>query len=1526
MSESSKAAEPTDTGSGQGAAGATRRGVSRFVTAVFLGLLLASVALIVDYLNDNHRPNPFEEAEAIWSPDWWLHPLPSQAATQVPFPAGERSRFLARSDYLKSHGIEITPGSANAMLGDVGDLKLTELHPFEDGSGWALVSNGRLYATSANESWQTHDIQVAVEKLGPTPAPTIVGEEILTVSSKAPANWAAFSPDGQVIITYSREAGLQGWRSDSGDEIWSLPDVSDMSMAELSFDPANPLLVAPAGSRAFVLDWQIGKTVSTLDAAKDRFSAAAFEPGGSIITWLDGLGLVAWTVNGDALSEIGPVTDPAEEFLFSPNGRFMALGSGIPSTTIFQFPSLFYLVDLPGKPMAFTSQESGMILEREKGGLVLVELGKGAEVRGELEATLLAVNPQNDTLLAQSPKEQLVIWNYGTDTQLTIDGAYATTAAVTTDGALFAIGLADGGVEFIDGSGQPVPGRLSGIGEPLRSLAFSPDGSRLLTAASDGLVVLWDSRRSIPAAVPTTDLESLGSTVRMAHFIDSLYGVLVAEDGRLLETFNGGLSWAEQVIVGSDDTAAFRPNALHLNDPDLGWLVGDAGVVVRSEADRDDNAVWTSVDTPTDKSLQAVHFTNRNIGIAVGESGAILKTEDSGRSWKEIVTDITADLHAVHLQGEVGWIAGAPREDGLPLLYQTTDGGESWQNIDYGELPAPLLLFVSMPLLAFTGLVMVGLWQKPVVVTEGVDPAGTSDRPIGWDDPDPLGFQPIAKGLSSFLRNKDTVPPLTIGINGPWGTGKSSLMNLLKDDLRQYGCNAAWFNAWHHQKEEHLLAALLQNIRKQVVPTLWQPGGLRFRWRLLIRRSLGDIKAICALGLLLAGLYAAYEVLVEGDGLGKLVAFVTTSSDEGSADEKAKAANADPPSTTNESEAEGTTTANTGSGTANADAKAGDNTSDADREGAGSAAAQATASAKKKAKQESGTEKMSSFPFEWLESLQKQGGLLGKIGGALAVVAWVLLRLRVLPSDPAKLMAKLGRRASVRNLREQLGFRTTFATEFRQVCDALRWQGGAGLVILIDDLDRCQPKQVLEILEAVNFLSTAGDCFIILGMARRQVENCVAIEFKEFIVEGIDQEEPSLLRRVNSDKGKAADSEASEDDKEAANWLAVIHGAAWPKADKEEKSEEAKATDNQRRFAEHYLEKMINIELAVPRENPEDSAGLLTSKLGDRRALRRIQWRRRVYGLLGLVYVVLFGAAFGAVGAYFVPPWLAGDQASSQSTVVTTTDQASTTGDDASINGALDDTSNGARSGAGIDESTINGEPEAQIIASPPVSFPQIRSFDLKSQQPWWVWSGPSALLMAILVVMLIRRALRPADQVVRDTPEFTQAITNWYPLIYATNTTPRGIKRFENRMRFLSMQTRPLQPSPDGIDFILNWLEKCIARVLGRKETTTGDEAADESQTTSTIKDDMLVGLGVVEAIDSKILRDKEPEEIHNEVMSRSEKLASHPSLQTLEQGSKYLKDLGKLRQDMSSPVKKWEPTPEDLSEYRRLSGRVRG
>jgi nucleoside phosphorylase len=59
----------------------------------------------------------------------------------------------------------------------------------------------------------------------------------------------------------------------------------------------------------------------------------------------------------------------------------------------------------------------------------------------------------------------------------------------------------------------------------------------------------------------------------------------------------------------------------------------------------------------------------------------------------------------------------------------------------------------------------------------------TSDQPIHDIKQDKLGFTTYVTALYDFIVSQYTSTPLTISVDGPWGTGKSSLMYMLKNSL-----------------------------------------------------------------------------------------------------------------------------------------------------------------------------------------------------------------------------------------------------------------------------------------------------------------------------------------------------------------------------------------------------------------------------------------------------------------------------------------------------------------------------------------------------------------------------------------------------------------------------------------------------------------------------------------------------------------------------------------------------------------------
>lgn len=73
--------------------------------------------------------------------------------------------------------------------------------------------------------------------------------------------------------------------------------------------------------------------------------------------------------------------------------------------------------------------------------------------------------------------------------------------------------------------------------------------------------------------------------------------------------------------------------------------------------------------------------------------------------------------------------------------------------------------------------------------------AGTTDLPRGEDEEDLLGISAYAKGMAGFITRCPT--PMSIAIQGDWGTGKTSVINYVRKELGE-AVKSVYFNTWQY--------------------------------------------------------------------------------------------------------------------------------------------------------------------------------------------------------------------------------------------------------------------------------------------------------------------------------------------------------------------------------------------------------------------------------------------------------------------------------------------------------------------------------------------------------------------------------------------------------------------------------------------------------------------------------------------------------------------------------------------------------
>lgn len=104
-----------------------------------------------------------------------------------------------------------------------------------------------------------------------------------------------------------------------------------------------------------------------------------------------------------------------------------------------------------------------------------------------------------------------------------------------------------------------------------------------------------------------------------------------------------------------------------------------------------------------------------------------------------------------------------------------------------------------------------------------------NDRPIVDPEEDRFGIDPFAHALADSVRKMKSPEGTVIALNGPWGSGKSSAVNLvlhhLKDAIAKGELAVVNFACWWFRGEEALALAFFRELYAGIGPTL----GERFK-------------------------------------------------------------------------------------------------------------------------------------------------------------------------------------------------------------------------------------------------------------------------------------------------------------------------------------------------------------------------------------------------------------------------------------------------------------------------------------------------------------------------------------------------------------------------------------------------------------------------------------------------------------------------------------------------------------------------
>ncbi len=205
--------------------------------------------------------------------------------------------------------------------------------------------------------------------------------------------------------------------------------------------------------------------------------------------------------------------------------------------------------------------------------------------------------------------------------------------------------------------------RDSGTQELLTSLCFV-DEQNGWAAGHGGIVIhtsdggnTWKTlRASSPENLPLLDI----------HFPSRDVGYACGAYDTLLKTTDGGKSWTD-IATGTDNML----NSLAFLDNNTGFLVGEFGSVLKTV---DGGKSWDKLDVGTyEGTFFGLSVLSPQIILVHGISGAIMRSEDSGASWKDISANIDLSLFRSAVNGNEVAMVGPT---GTILI--STDGGKTF--------------------------------------------------------------------------------------------------------------------------------------------------------------------------------------------------------------------------------------------------------------------------------------------------------------------------------------------------------------------------------------------------------------------------------------------------------------------------------------------------------------------------------------------------------------------------------------------------------------------------------------------------------------------------------------------------------------------------------------------------------------------------------------------------------------------------------------------------------------------------------
>ena len=448
------------------------------------------------------------------------------------------------------------------------------------------------------------------------------GQELQTFGRHAGGLWSVdFSPDGSLLASGGEDRLIKVWNLAQGRDIATLHGHTD-AVRSVTFDPEGKFLIS--GSDEFdcsikIWDVQQQREIRTLRGHYNSVVSVNVHPNDTLLaSGSDDHTIKLWNLAGRNDEMILRTHAEAVKSLrFSPDGNWLASGSSEGTVALWDVTTRRRVYNFqdhaaPVRSLAFSPDGKFLAFEGRNHAIILWNMAERKTpliLRGHTDVIReLAFNVNGSLLASASDDHTLKLWKSADGSEL---------ATLGDPPGLFQFSRLDPG-------NIPFSSFFPGYETMIRSLAFSPDGTLLVSGNEDSSMMLWDvlSRQALTA---------------LRGHVGPVRSVTFSPDGTLLASGSGDNMIKLWNVADGNEVMTLKGHARTL----LAVVFSPDGALLASGSDDHTIKIWEVVDG---REISTFHGHSQGVNsLAFHPNGKLLASaSDDGaiRLWNLDLEDL----------------------------------------------------------------------------------------------------------------------------------------------------------------------------------------------------------------------------------------------------------------------------------------------------------------------------------------------------------------------------------------------------------------------------------------------------------------------------------------------------------------------------------------------------------------------------------------------------------------------------------------------------------------------------------------------------------------------------------------------------------------------------------------------------------------------------------------------------------------------------------------------------------------------